>query len=91
MNQDCYNLLLTHSPPTVIHEAIRAGLDWNHLYPIVKVKVNALTMEDKEKTNLLPFMMVAEQGSRDIYGLSVVYEMLCMKPEALKEYDDTIC
>ena len=91
MNQECYNLLMEKSPPTVVHDAIRAGLDWNHLHSIVKgKKVDVLAMEDQE-TNLLPFMMAAkgtdfmEDGW--LYGLSVVYEMLRMKPEVLKEYN----
>ena len=92
-DQECYDLLLSCSPPTVVHQAIQAGISWKHLRPIVMAKINALTMEDKE-SRLVPFMIAAERcyyehnanGSR-LVSLSMVYELLCLKPDSIKEYD----
>lgn len=97
MNPECYDLLLTSSPDTVVNLAIRAGMDWDGIYHILThdnaKKMNALAVEDLE-SGLLPFMMVAAQeedrntNSRDeLLGLSVVYDLLCLKPDVLKRYD----
>ena len=84
--------MLTQSPPTVVHRAIKAGVDWEHLRPIVKAKTDALTLED-EDSGLVPFMLAAAAGicsnveDDDTSGsLSIVYELLCLQPDALKEY-----
>ena len=85
LNQDCYNLLLSSSPNIVVHRAIQAEMEWRHLFPLIKAKIHSLTEEDDE-TKLLPFMIVAEKCGRQIYELGNIYELLLMKPDALKEY-----
>ena len=53
-----------------------------------------LTMED-EDSGLVPFMLAAKKCSNDhvdgvLESLSMVYELLCLKPDAMKEYHDNI-
>ena len=96
ISQECHDLLLQHSLDTVVHRGIESGLDWHYLLPIIKAKINALTVEDEE-SGLVPCMMAAaatvvtDGGDKrhHTYELSHVYELLCMKPDVLKEYDAT--
>ena len=94
ISQECHDLLLQHSPDTVVHQGIESGLDWHYLLPIIKAKINALTVEDEE-SGLVPCLMAAAAVTdggderHHIYELSHVYELLCMKPDVLKEYDAT--
>ena len=90
-NQECYDLVLEQSPPTVVHRAIEAGMDWECLCPIAMAKTDALTMEDEE-SGLVPFMLAAEKcgngNDDDMSGsLSMAYELLCLQPDVLKEYE----
>ena len=96
-SQDCHDLLLARSPPMVVHKAIKAGMGWKYLRPIVKAKTDALTLEDEE-SGLVPFMLAAEKcGNGDdddtddddgmLRSLSIVYELLCLQPDVLKDYD----
>jgi len=99
ISQNCHDLLLARSLPIVVHRAIEAGMGWEYLRPIVMAKVNALTMEDEE-SGLVPFMLAAERckdnnndnnddDDDDMLGSSsMVYKLLCLKPEVLKEYDE---
>ena len=64
ISQECHELLLAQSPPTVVHRAIEAGMDWEYLHPIVMAKLNALTLED-EKSSLVPFMLAAEKCNNE--------------------------
>merc|ERR1712038_1648781 len=87
MHVNSYNLLLRHSPDRVVHKAIEAGLYGDDLYGLVKVKVNALTVQDGE-SRLLPFMMMAVDSSHvisiyegdSLLSLTVSYELLSMNP-----------
>jgi len=88
-----YDLLLHRSPPSIVHQFIEAGMCWYHLRPIVLAKItsNVLTIEN-DNSGLLPFMSVAERcNAHHVDGtlgsLSMVYELLCMKPEVLKDYE----
>merc|ERR1712038_1765436 len=80
--------------------SLRSGAPWHEVYDIVKAKVNGLGVEDEE-SGLMPFMMVAataledtgegeseeEEGREsDVLRLTLVYEMLCMKPDVMNEY-----
>merc|ERR1712038_39233 len=78
--------------------SLRAGAPWHEVYDIVKAMVNGLGVEDEE-SGLMPFMMVAavedtdegeseeEKGREsDVLRLTMVYEMLCMKPDVMNEY-----
>merc|ERR1712038_1625821 len=56
MDANSYDLLLRHSPDTVVHQAIAAGLYRDDLHELVKAKINALTLEESE-SGLLPFML----------------------------------
>ena len=98
MHANSYNLLLRHSPDTVVHQAIRDRLygndHGNDLYELVKRKVNALTLKDDE-SGLLPFMMAAgiygqcneynEEGD-SLLSLRVSYMLLRMNPSVLQDY-----
>merc|ERR1711904_640891 len=90
MDQDCFDLLLSQYPVTVVHCAIRDGLlDWDDMQEMVRTKINSLTVEDDD-SGLLPFMMAGEKcsyESEDLSGLSLVYELLSMKPDVMNEYD----
>merc|ERR1712165_381284 len=92
ISQECHDLLLARSPPIFVHRAIKAGMDWEYLDPIVMTKLDALTMEDEE-SGLVPFMLVAEKCSNEDVGmlrsLSVVYGLLCLQPDVLKDYDES--
>ena len=93
-SQDCHDVLLARSSPIVVHKAIEAGMGWEYLYPIVMAKTDALTMEDAE-SGLIPFMIAAMKCNDNhvdgvLGSLSVVYELLCLKPDAMKEYDVSI-
>ena len=93
-SQECHDVLLARSSPIVVHKAIEAGMGWEYLYPIVMTKLNALTMEDDE-SGLVPFMLAAMKCNDNhvdgvLGSLSVVYELLCLKPDAMKEYDVSI-
>merc|ERR1712038_1398054 len=90
-SQECHDLLLTQSPPIVVHQAIKAGFDWEYLRPIVMATTDALTLEDEE-SGLVPFMLAAQKCNNeeddDTSGsLSGVYELLCLQPDVLKDYD----
>merc|ERR1712038_1441303 len=91
--QECHDYLLARSPPIVVHRAIKAGMDWEYLHPIVMAKTDALTMEDEE-SGLVPFMLAAEKCSNEdhdgiLRSLSMAYELLCLQPDVLKEYDES--
>ena len=92
ISQECHDLLLAHSPPIVVHKAIGLGMDWECLHPIAMAKIDALTLEDEE-SGLVPFMLAAEKcGNEDddtSGSLSGVYELLCLQPDVLKEYDES--
>ena len=78
-------MLIDQSPDTVVHMAIRAGLEWGEdMKEMVERKIHSLTLED-EKSGLVPFM-IAVVLCRDDYGLNLVYELLSMQPNVLKEY-----
>ena len=96
MDANCYELLLDHCPDTVVHLAIRAVVlqsqsssesswRWDDVRDMVYAKMDALSVEDVE-SGLLPFMMVAE-GCDGVEDLSMVYELLCLNPGVLKEYN----
>jgi len=92
ISQECHDLLLTRSAPIVVHRAIEAGLDWKYLHPIVMAKLDALTLEDEE-SGLVPFMLAAKKCNDDDDNddgasglLSMVYKLLCLRPDVLKEY-----
>jgi len=99
ISQECHDLLLAQSPPTVVHQAIKAGMDWEYLRPIAMAKTDALTLEDEE-SGLVPFMLAAveecdDDDDDDDYdewrrSLSMVYELLCLQPDVLKDYDKSI-
>ena len=92
MNENCYELLSEKSPLTVVHQAIHARINLYHLRIIFKdeKKINALTMEDGE-SGLVPFMLAAECNRDDVFeNLSVVYELLLMKPDVMNKYDTSI-
>ena len=84
MSQKCFDLLLKHSPDSVVHSFINVlpGLDWyHHLRPIVLAKIHILTMKDEE-SGLLPFMKAAEgHGETNEFQLDVVYELLTLRPD----------
>ena len=84
----CHDFLLARSPPIVVHQAIKAGMDWEYLRPIVMAKTDALVLEDEE-SGLMPFMLAAEKCNNDDTSgsLSEVYELLCLQPDVLKDYD----
>lgn len=93
IGQEYYELLLTRSSDTVVHRVIQAGLDWCHLRFIAEAKDNAFTVEDEE-SGLVPFMLVAEKYIDDDHdvgasfgSLTMLYELLCLSPGALKKYD----
>ena len=92
ISQECYDLLLTLSPPIVVHQAIEAGMDWEYLCPIVKAKTNSLILEDEE-SGLVPFMLAAEKCNADnddvLGSLSMAYELLCLQPDVMKAYDES--
>jgi len=91
ITQECHDLLLAQSLPIVVHRAIKAGMGWNYLHFIAMAKTDALTLEDEE-SGLVPFMLAAEKcGNEDDDGmlrsLSMVYELLCLQPDVMKDYD----
>ena len=93
-SQECHDVLLARSSPIVVHKAIEAGMDWEYLHPIVMAKLNALTMEDEE-SGLVPFMLAAMKCNNDhadgvLGSLSMVYELLCLGPDVIKEFDESI-
>lgn len=88
MNAKCYDLLLPTSPNQVVHYAIRSKSPWHEVIDVVKAKVNGLRVEE-EGTGLLPFMIVAEDCNNQegaMLGLTKVYELLSMQPDALKSF-----
>merc|ERR1712038_1966783 len=93
-SQVCHDLLLARSPPIVVHRAIKAGMDWEYLRPIAMAKTNALTLEDEE-SGLVPFMLAAKRYKGDdndgaLGSLSMAYELLCLQPDVMKDYDKSI-
>jgi len=93
ISQECHDYLLARSPPIVVHKAIKAGMGWEYLHPIVMAKTDALTMEDEE-SGLVPFMLAAKRYKGDdddnagaLASLSMAYELLCLQPDVLKVYD----
>ena len=40
MSKDCFDQLQAASPNTVVHQAIRAKINWHHLHQLVKGKIN---------------------------------------------------
>ena len=87
--------MASRTPDEVVPLAIRSGAPWHEVYDIVKAKVNGLGIEDEE-SGLMPFMMVAADADGDgvpgrdmtLCCLTLVYEMLCMKPDVMNEYID---
>merc|ERR1712038_1533039 len=95
ISQECYDLLLERSPPIVVHQAIKAGMDWEYLHPILMTKLEALTMEDEE-SGLVTFMLAAKRYKGDdnddagmLCSLSMAYELLCLQPDVMKLYDES--
>jgi len=90
MDQQCFDLLLQHSPEIVGYYAIQSKSLWHEVKPVVEAKITCLKTMKDEESGLLPFMMMAVQ--RDIDELSSngqltgVYELLCMQPDVLKSY-----
>jgi len=94
MDCACYDLLASRTPDKVVHLAIRSRAPWHEVHDIMEAKVNGLDVVDEE-SGLMPFMMIAvedeteeDEGSDVTFGLTAVYELLCMKPDVIKEYVD---
>jgi len=95
MDTKCYDLLVSKSPLTIVHDAIQCQvLSWTEIMELVHYKIQALQMPD-EVSSLLPFMMLAvsvqekddEEDGR--YKLSCIYELLSMQPDVIQMFHVT--
>ena len=87
MDKKSFDLLVTHSPDTVVHQAVDAKIGWDDLEEMAQVKSNALSIGHDE-SGLLPFMMVAEKYryKEGLLRLNMIYGLLRFKPDVMTEY-----
>lgn len=91
---NCYKLLIDHCPDTVVHIAIQSVLQslwpWEGVRDTIVYEMPYALGVGNVESGLLPFMTVAavvEGFSKDLIQLSIVYELLCLNPGVLKEYN----
>lgn len=93
-----FDLLQRGSSNYIVLSAILSNLGWADILEVVKAKTDRLRVEDEE-SGLMPFMMAAvednedekevlheEVGIESDLGLTMEYELLCMKPDVMNEY-----